>query len=446
MTLEKRNMKVCLLGASFDTGNMGVSALAESSIKIILNQWPDAEVTLLGTGSARSSRTLRISGREVRLNLLDLRFGKNIFKSSHFCVLLMSALLLKLIPLGRFGKMLSAINPHVKALLEADKVFDITGGDSFSDIYGMRRFLIYGFLQKRLVTLFGKELILLPQTYGPFKRPIVRRMARGVLKRSSVAYARDRDSEETLEELLAGYKVNGKIRFSPDVAFVLDPREPGNIDIGSLAEVREKDSVVVGLNVSGLLFNGGYTHGNMFGLKTDYRELVFSIIDLLMKDRKVLIILVPHVFAPDGSVESDPQACLKIYEEMKDKYPGRIFPARGQYNHNEIKYIIGLCDFFIGSRMHACIAALSQCIPAVGLAYSKKFKGVFESIGIEDYVADAYGCKSDEVLSTIGKAFDKRNQIKSHLKKVIPQMQQEILNMFAEGNTPRVHNKVVQSV
>ena len=29
-----------------------------------------------------------------------------------------------------------------------DEVFDITGGDSFSDIYGMRRFLIFGFLQK----------------------------------------------------------------------------------------------------------------------------------------------------------------------------------------------------------------------------------------------------------------------------------------------------------
>jgi polysaccharide pyruvyl transferase WcaK-like protein len=425
---------------------MGVSALAESSIKIVLNQWPDAEVTLLGTGAAKNSQTLTISGREVHLKLLGLRFGKNIFKSSHFCVLLLNALLLKLIPLKKFGKMLSAINPQVKVLLEADKVFDITGGDSFSDIYGMRRFLIYGFLQKWLVTLFGKELILLPQTFGPFNRSIARRMARCVLKRSSVAYARDRSSEETLGELLKGHAVNGKIRFSPDVAFVLDPREPRNIDIGSLTEVRKKDSVVVGLNVSGLLFNGGYTQGNMFGLKTDYRELVFSIIDFFMKDKKVLIILVPHVFASEGSVESDPDACLKIYEEMKDKYPGRIFPARGEYNHNEIKYIIGLCDFFVGSRMHACIAALSQFVPAVGLAYSKKFKGVFESIGIENYVADAYVCKSEEVLSIIKAAYNVRSEIRAHLEKVIPQMQKDILNMFATGNIPRVIDPVTQSV
>ncbi|MBW2647335.1 MAG: hypothetical protein JRE23_14395 [Deltaproteobacteria bacterium] len=28
-----------------------------------------------------------------------------------------------------------------------------------------------------------------------------------------------------------------------------------------------------------------------------------------------------------------------------------------------MKYSIGLCDFFIGARMHSAIAALSQCAP-----------------------------------------------------------------------------------
>ena len=43
-------MKICLLGASFDTGNLGVSALAESSIKIIVNPVVGSDVTLLGIG------------------------------------------------------------------------------------------------------------------------------------------------------------------------------------------------------------------------------------------------------------------------------------------------------------------------------------------------------------------------------------------------------------
>jgi hypothetical protein len=39
---------------------------------------------------------------------------------------------------------------------------------------------------------------------------------------------------------------------------------------------------VVGFNISGLLLNRGYTQKNMFGLKNDYRELIYSVIDAEM--------------------------------------------------------------------------------------------------------------------------------------------------------------------
>jgi colanic acid/amylovoran biosynthesis protein len=434
----KKNTKICLLGASFDTGNLGVSALAESSIKIILNRWPDAQIVLLGTGSANGEHCLKISGRAVRVRVVRMRFCRNVFLRSHFCVLLLNALLLKLLPLTRFRNLLSAINPYVRVLLEADRIFDITGGDSFSDIYGLRRFLIYGFLQKWLVTQFGKELILLPQTYGPFKRSITRLMAKNILKRASVVYARDKESLEYVRALLGIHSVNGKLRFMPDVAFVLDSHEPETIDVGGLNHVRRENSVVVGLNISGLLFNGGYTKGNMFGLKTDYRELIYGLVDFLMAGEGVLVLLVPHVLAPSRAVEDDPNACRQLYEKLSTKYAGRIFLTKGQYNQNGIKHIIGLCDFFIGSRMHACIAALSQFIPAVGIAYSKKFHGVFESVGMGDYVADVYQCSKDEMLSTIRMAFENREQTRIHLKAIIPEIKDNILNMLGALSTPEV--------
>jgi len=423
-------MKVCLLGAAFDTGNLGVSALAESSIKIILNRWPGAEVTLLGSGSEDGEHRLQISGRQVRVSVMRMRFCKNVFLRSHFCVLLLNALVLKVMPWKSVGHLLSAINPYVKRLLETDKVFDITGGDSFSDIYGLRRFLIYGFLQKWLVTLFGKELILLPQTYGPCKRRITRLMARCVLKRASAAYARDRNGVAYGQSLLGRHSVNGKVRFMPDVAFVLDCREPERIDVGSLREARTKDSIVVGLNISGLLFNGGYTQENMFGLKTDYRDLVYSVVEFLMTDKRALVLLVPHVFTPNWSVEDDPGACLHVYETLGEKYPGRLFLARGPYDHSGIKHVIGLCDFFIGSRMHACIAALSQSIPTVAIAYSRKFQGVFETIGLEDCVADASRCSKDELLSLVRTALERRQRTREHLDKVIPEVKANIMSML----------------
>ena len=47
-----------------------------------------------------------------------------------------------------------------------------------------------------------------------------------------------------------------------------------------------------------------------------------------------------------------------------------------------MKYLIGQCDFFVGSRMHSCIAAVSQCVPAVSIAYSDKFIGVMATLGL----------------------------------------------------------------
>ena len=54
---------------------------------------------------------------------------------------------------------------------------------------------------------------------------------------------------------------------------------------------------LVGLNVSGLLFNGGYTHNNMFGLQTDYKALVYELIDFLIRQKGPRFCLCPTSLA-----------------------------------------------------------------------------------------------------------------------------------------------------
>ena len=424
-----RARRIGLLGASFETGNMGVSALAETSIKCLLNRWPDAEVVLLDGGRKQDEVRLELSGRRVTARLLPIRFCKNIFLSNHFFVLLFYVLLLKLFRTRRARAAVVNSNPSVRELMEMEFVADITGGDSLSDIYGVGRFL-KRFLRRWLIIQFGKELILLPQTYGPFRTAAARAMGRYVLNRASAIYSRDHEGIEYVRGLLHKPNMNGKVRFGPDLAFVLDSREPENLDVGSLEKSRTRDTLLVGFNISGLLFNGGYTQNNMFGLKTDYRRLICSIIDLLMRNEKLIILLVPHVFGPVGCVENDHDACSKVYEDLGQRYKDRLFLAKGEYSHNEIKYIIGKCDFFVGSRMHACIAAVSQGIPAIGLAYSKKFRGVFESIGIEQLVIDMREKDRMEILTGITEALEQRRTIADNIKSTIPKVQEHILHIF----------------
>ena len=422
-------MRIGLLGATFDTGNMGVSALAESSIKIILHRWPDCEIAMLDAGREPGQCKLEVCGRDVVIKTLPIRFCPNILARNHYVRLLFWVIMAKLIPVNYLRNRLAVRNDTIGALFRSELVADITGGDSFSDIYGMRRFIL-GFLCKWIVLLYGKKLLMLPQTYGPFKRHLARAMAGHILKCASLVYSRDRAGVEYVNKLLNNPR-NGRVRFAPDVAFVLDPHKPEHFAIEPSADIRTRNSIVVGLNISGLLFNGGYTRNNMFGLKSNYRESIYAVIEMLLKDKKVVILLIPHVFPPPGyEVESDPEACLKIYEQFKTKYPGRIFLVKGECDQGEIKYIIGMCDFFIGSRMHACIAALSQSIPAVGIAYSKKFYGVFESVGVEELVVDMRRYGKDEILVPIKNAFKRREFIAERLRGTIPKVQAGILNMF----------------
>ena len=257
-------------------------------------------------------------------------------------------------------------------------------------------------------------------------------MAGYILNNAALIYSRDKAGIQFVNNLLNGSPNKDKVRLAPDVAFVLDSRRPERISIEPPLDLdmRAKDSMLVGLNISGLLFNGGYNQDNMFGLKCNYVEMIHALIGMLLKDEKISVLLVPHVFPPpDCEFESDPVACLKIYEDCKEKYKDRLFMLGGEYDQNEIKYVIGKCDFFIGSRMHACIAALSQNVPAVGIAYSKKFSGVFESIGLSDCVVDARHSDENILLQNVQAIFNRREKIRRHLEDVMPQIKSRIMSI-----------------
>ena len=425
---EAGSVRVCLLGASFDTGNLGVSALAQSSIKCVLMRWPDARVTLLGSSREEGTHPLRLFGKDVHVDKMPIRFSKNVFLPCHYGILFFYAALLRVLPFHGVRRCFGRRNRTLCRLLETELFIDISGGDSFSDIYCMRR-LTLGFLVRLLPLMLGKPLVMFPQTYGPFKRARAKRMARFILKRARRIYSRDQAGLTYVKELLGPAEAEQKLRFSQDVAFLLDPREPETLDIGDLPDRRTDTSVVVGLNVSGLIYYGGYTGGNEFGLKADYPDLVNRTAERLLKRDDVLLLLVPHVIPRGnygGNIENDLSACLDVHERLAETYPNRVFVVRGRYDQCQIKYVIGMCEFFVGTRMHSCIAALSQCIPAVGLAYSKKFRGVFETVGVEDLVVDLRTVDVDDAVTAVEAAFQSRQRVAEHLSATIPSVKRQV--------------------
>ncbi|SET62970.1 polysaccharide pyruvyl transferase family protein [Oceanicella actignis] len=273
-----------------------------------------------------------------------------------------------------------------------DIVFDIGGGDSFADIYGLKRFFTL-WISKMRVIAAGKPLVLSPQTIGPFDKWWSRPLARIAMNRSRAIFTRDDLSTRFLEDL----GIRRRVVQCTDVAMGLPYEAPPRKNDGK---------VRIGLNVSGLLFNGGYSGKNQFSLKCDYPSVVRRLIQRLSEHENAEIHLIGHVQSRHIPVEDD----QRVAEQLQAEHPHvRVAPVFS--SPIEAKSYIAGMDFFIGARMHATIAALSSGVPVTPMAYSRKFVGVFRTVGY-DHVCDCRELDDDSVLEYVTDRFARRAELK----------------------------------
>jgi len=429
--------KIALMGVSFDSPNLGVGALLGGSISAILSNYPNAQISLLDYWRTPLHRTIRFNDRDVAIDLVNLRFSKRLFLPNNIAYLIALAILLRLIPIKSLRNRIIERNSTLKFISETDVFGSIAGGDSFADIYGLSR-LFYVGLPQILIILLGKKLILFPQTFGPFKGSFARRIARYIISHSEFVYLRDKKSIDDARKLLPASQAS-KVRFCFDVGFLLNPEAKPGYGNSWIADAKANNRPLVGFNVSGLLYSGGYTRKNEFGLKADYRVLVEKMIDFLVREKSAAVALVPHVLTenlPGGPGEGDDAVCREIFTRLQSKYPGQIFFAGADFTSSQVKNVIAQCDFFTGSRMHACIAALSQGVPAVAISYSDKFVGVLETIGMTEAVADPRKLDENQILQIIGEAFDRRESSRRHLLTVIPEVQTKAIATLGDAISP----------
>ena len=282
-----------------------------------------------------------------------------------------------------------------KAFRRADVIFDIGQGDSFSDIYGLRRFAV---IDRIHITarLLRKKYVLLPQTIGPFGNPSVKEKAARTLRKAHFVMCRDEESMEYAKSLCPSLSA---VDTYTDVAFFL-PYERQHFS---------EQFIHVGVNISALLLNGGYTGGNQFGLKADYRLLTERIIEMFLSMDNVCVHLIPHVLTSFPHVENDYWEMQKIVKRFGS---GRLVLAPFFFSPEEAKGYIAGMDFFIGSRMHSTIAAFSAGVPVVPMAYSRKFSGLFESSLNYPFMIDLREKEADECLGFLADAFGRRSELK----------------------------------
>lgn len=231
-----------------------------------------------------------------------------------------------------------------------DAIIDTRSGDSFADIYGLGRLMLMSTVAE-FATQSGTPLVLGPQTIGPFDTTAGRAIARRSLRTAQVVMARDEASANYSARLGRPVDVS-----TTDVVFALP-----------VPQVEQTRDVL--LNISGLLWRKN-PHVDAESYRRTVRELHKS---LLAAGRRLS--LLAHVVESDNP-DSD-VAAIREFASTTAPDVEVIIP----HDLDDVRDAAASANVVIGSRMHACLNALSVGTPAIPLAYSRKFEPLLSDIG-----------------------------------------------------------------
>ncbi len=324
------------------------------------------------------------------------------------------------------------------ALMNSQVALDLSAGDSFTDLYGWQRFLAV--LEPKLMAIrHGIPLVLLPQTIGPFQSPKAQQLATQVLRGAHQVWARDEQSFELLQQMVGKSATPVQLHKGVDLAFLLEPEAPKELpsEIQHWLSSRDGDGQpIIGINVSGLVYNDPQSAKVQFGLRTDYRQVLVEFLRWCIRSTPAKVILIPHVLTQPGSRESDFDAAKALLDAVPANVAERVSILPPDYTAAELKWLIAQLDWFCGTRMHSTIAALSSGVPTVSLAYSMKTQGVFAQCGLSREVLEMRELDSHVAATELKTAFLTRHvtldRLASHLPTVREQARQQVNAIVAE--------------
>lgn len=255
-------------------------------------------------------------------------------------------------------------------LKNTDLLVDISG-DTISSDYGTFGIVLssaHFFVAKS----FGIEIVLGPQTLGPFEGFLQNYFAKRIFKVADKIFVREKESFQFIN------KFDNQFDLVADLAFILNEKKPDE-------EVIIPENTIA-FGVSGLLVSKNNTDTKLY-------EKVMEL--LLSKGYNVL--LVTHVNLPNADD-------LQIGREIKEKYKenSKVIFAGKNFRASEWKYIISHCKGIISGRMHPIVLGLSKLVPALNLSYNHKSKGVVENrFSPYGSLADTRNNSSEELLSKV---------------------------------------------
>lgn len=305
----------------------------------------------------------------------------------------------------------------------ADLILDL-GGDSYSTAYSNYSLMT---LSIPIVTarILNKPYMFCAQSIGPLGKGFIHKLLIGLLRDASAITTRERITDR----VLANLEISDNVTPLQDLAFLVKPSSPEEIDKICLAENIDTTMNLVGISISGLISKYAFKELPLDKRREEYLQAMALFSDDIIERHRKNILFIPHVTIPGGSNDRD----ISIQVKKRMRHSEQAIVLQGDYTGAELKGLIGLCEFFIGSRMHATIGALTQGVPTITYVYNHKTVGINgEIFRQEDYLIDIRAIAPNQLLPLSIEFFDKlvanKDKVRKHLLAINPELKRKDAN------------------
>jgi len=383
-------MKILLVGNG-TRENRGCEAIAITTLKLLFSNIDNIDIEYLSLNTEKDDYLSKLF--DIKIN----NIRTDVISKPSICSII--ACKLKILSQKYIATKYFGLKPYIEKLKDCDMVLAL-GGDNYSDDYGVP---YYQWAIANASKIYNKPFVIWGASVGPFNSKKSLNLAKDSLKRVDLITAREDETVKYLNTI----NISTKIIRVCDSAFHLDVQK---IELPELNPNFE----TVGFNISPLFYN--YTNISC----DDVIDISSKFIQYLSNEFNV--VLIPHVFCKSNND-------YEFMEKLTIKCPqAKLIDA--SFNSMELKYVISKCNYFIGARTHATIAAFSTSVPTLSLAYSLKAEGLNQEIfNSYDFMLDSNNFSADNLI----KKFDHLRANSLYAKKCLDEYKLKCESMKLVG-------------
>ena len=390
-------MKILLTNSSL-IGNKGAAAMIESAMRIITKAFGEENLEFF-----------IIHYQTDEVEKLKDRFGiSKIFYDTGNMVDISKLLLWYLLNCFKINLKYLLRSKFIQAFQEADLVLDLSG----ISYYRQKAIKVFESSKWSIVPLLlGKKYVKFIQSIGPFESFFNKLIAKLVLRNIQVIMPRGNISENALIDLKVP---KDQIFLFPDSSYILESEEVPDLKNEFLKFKQNKRVIGLSASVVCQRFSKEYI--------PEMSKFINMILDTYAEFKIAFILHTDTTHLKSGDYKVNTEIMNNI------KYKDRVILIEtDKSDAKQIKYLIGMCDFFIGSRFHSLMASVSMKVPSLCIGWHYKYYELMNWVDLIDYVRDVKDKYTAlEFFKLFQQLYDNEKPVREKLKTNVPVLKEKV--------------------